>query len=99
MGRQSGFPLGGVATHYYQEYEYQEYEYQENEIYQEHESHQQYKGTPFDRERLERALTLLVARHDALRIVFDEQGTQRVLPHQPSPALQVIHCGAVGGKP
>lgn len=99
MGRQSGFPLGGVATHYYQEYEYQEYEYQEYEYqeyeYQEHESHQQYKGTPFDRERLERALTLLVARHDALRIVFDEQGTQRVLPHQPSPALQVIHCGAV----
>ncbi|ERT15075.1 non-ribosomal peptide synthetase [Photorhabdus temperata] len=70
MGRQAGFRLGGVATHYYNEYE----------------------GQPFDAMRLEQALFALIARHDALRIVFDEQGMQRVLPQQPKPALDVVHC-------
>ncbi|WP_455812808.1 amino acid adenylation domain-containing protein [Pseudomonas graminis] len=71
-GRQSGFDLGGVATHYYSEYQ----------------------GEAFDAPRLERALTQLVARHDALRLVFDEQGMQRVLPEQPAPALTIRHCTA-----
>lgn len=71
-GRQSGFHLGGVATHYYSEY----------------------AGDAFDAMRLERALSLLVARHDALRIVFDEQGRQRVLAGQPGPALHIVACEA-----
>lgn len=71
-GRQSGFELGGVATHYYSEYE----------------------GDAFDAARLEHALSQMVARHDALRLIFDEQGMQRVLPEQPGAALTVLRCPA-----
>ncbi|MEJ4043669.1 amino acid adenylation domain-containing protein [Erwinia sp. SLM-02] len=71
-GRQSGFDLGGVATHYYSEYE----------------------GDAFDAGRLDRALGQMVARHDALRLIFDEQGMQRVLPEQPGAALTVLRCPA-----
>ncbi|MBK0002904.1 non-ribosomal peptide synthetase [Erwinia sp. S38] len=71
-GRQSGFDLGGVATHYYSEYQ----------------------GDAFDAARLEQALSQLVARHDALRLIFDEQGMQRVLPEQPGAALTVLRCPA-----
>ncbi|CDM88840.1 non-ribosomal peptide synthetase [Xenorhabdus bovienii] len=77
MGRQAGFHLGGVATHYYNEYEYHGNE-----------------GTAFDPTRLEKALSQLVARHDALRIVFDEHGAQRALAQQPSSALTMISCRA-----
>ncbi|HEY0640001.1 MAG TPA: amino acid adenylation domain-containing protein, partial [Pseudonocardiaceae bacterium] len=59
VGRDEGFALGGVATHYYNEFD----------------------GEGVDLERLRRAWDTLVARHEMLRAVFDEDtGDQRILP-------------------
>ncbi|ADH66472.1 Phenyloxazoline synthase MbtB [Nocardiopsis dassonvillei] len=58
IGRQDGQPLGGVAAHFYTEFD----------------------GHGVDPERLASALRAVVERHPMLRVRFDDDGHQRVLP-------------------
>lgn len=52
--------------------------------------YREYDTTGVDLSRLERAVDALVARHDMLRAVFDEQGMLRILPEVPAYAIEVI---------
>ena len=45
--------------------------------------------TPFDMTRLEEAWNLLIARHDALRLVVDDSGRQRILEEVPRYRIEV----------
>ncbi|MBB0247333.1 non-ribosomal peptide synthetase, partial [Streptomyces alkaliphilus] len=63
-GRAEGLPLGGVATHYYHEYD----------------RTPPAGDPEADLERLERAWARLVAHHPMLRMTVDERGSQRILP-------------------
>ncbi|WP_435113287.1 amino acid adenylation domain-containing protein [Nocardiopsis synnemataformans] len=63
IGRQDGQPLGGVAAHFYTEFD----------------------GHGVDPERLAAALRTVVERHPMLRVRFDDDGHQRVLPAVAAP--------------
>ncbi|MCP9618773.1 amino acid adenylation domain-containing protein [Nocardia otitidiscaviarum] len=67
VGRQPGQRLGGVAAHFYNEFD----------------------GRDVDPDRLEAAVTALLARHDMLRASFDADGRQRVLARSPWNGLRV----------
>ncbi|WP_026123000.1 non-ribosomal peptide synthetase, partial [Nocardiopsis halotolerans] len=58
VGRRDGQPLGGVAAHFYTEFD----------------------GRGVDPDRLAEALGAVVDRHPMLRVRFDDDGHQRVLP-------------------
>ncbi|WP_053618397.1 non-ribosomal peptide synthetase, partial [Nocardiopsis sp. NRRL B-16309] len=64
IGRDPAFPLGGVATFYYREYD----------------RHPKADDPEADVERLAAAWNRLVARHPMLRMVVERDGRQRVLP-------------------
>ncbi|RKS09343.1 amino acid adenylation domain-containing protein [Nocardiopsis sp. Huas11] len=64
IGRDPAFPLGGVATFYYREYD----------------RHPKADDPEADVERLAAAWNRLVARHPMLRMVVDRDGRQRILP-------------------
>jgi amino acid adenylation domain-containing protein len=49
----------------------------------------EFDGQDVDLERLEAAWNRLIERHDMLRVVFDDQGQQRVLAQVPRYALQI----------
>lgn len=51
--------------------------------------YREYDVENLDVERLEAALNTLIARHDMLRVVFDEEGRQRILPSVPRYAVAV----------
>ncbi|GAA2014582.1 non-ribosomal peptide synthetase [Nocardiopsis rhodophaea] len=68
MGRTEDFALGGVASHWY-------WEFEENDI---------------DLQRLEAAWNRLIERHEMLRAVFGEDGTQRILPDVPHYRITVV---------
>ncbi len=53
----------------------------------------EFDGADVDLGRLERALDRLVARHDMLRAVFDDNGDQRVLPEVPAVRIPVRDAG------
>ncbi|MBB0232802.1 phosphopantetheine-binding protein, partial [Streptomyces calidiresistens] len=63
-GRAEGLPLGGVATHYYHEYD----------------RTPPNGDPEADLARLEKAWARLVAHHPMLRMTVDERGSQRILP-------------------
>ncbi|WP_330456386.1 amino acid adenylation domain-containing protein [Streptomyces sp. NBC_00820] len=54
----------------------------------------EFDGTGLDLERLERAWNQLVARHEMLRAVFDEDGGQRILAEVPRATIPVEHAAA-----
>ncbi|MFI1202616.1 amino acid adenylation domain-containing protein [Streptomyces sp. NPDC020883] len=68
LGRTEDFALGGVASHWYWEFEEED----------------------LDLARLETAWNRLVARHEMLRAVFGEDGTQRILPSVPPYRIEVV---------
>jgi pyochelin synthetase len=45
--------------------------------------------TQIDLKKLQLALKILISRHDMLRVVFDENGMQRILPNVPEFILQI----------
>lgn len=51
--------------------------------------YREYDAENLDIERLEAALNTLIARHEMLRVVFDEEGRQRILPSVPRYAVAV----------
>lgn len=55
--------------------------------------YREYDATDLDLPRLERALNALIARHDMLRAVFDENGQQRVLAEVPAYSIEVVDGG------
>ncbi|MCA9696465.1 MAG: AMP-binding protein, partial [Myxococcales bacterium] len=52
-------------------------------------SYHEFDGVDLDLPRLERAWQRLIARHDALRLVVDEDGLQRVLDPESAPAYAI----------
>ncbi|MFF2505878.1 amino acid adenylation domain-containing protein [Streptomyces sp. NPDC058067] len=54
----------------------------------------EFDGTGLDLERLERAWNQLIARHEMLRAVFDEEGRQRILAEVPRVTIPVGHAAA-----
>ncbi|MER7394483.1 amino acid adenylation domain-containing protein [Streptomyces sp. NPDC000151] len=72
FGRTEDFALGGVASHWYWEFE----------------------DDNLDVRRLEDAWNRVVARHEMLRAVFGEDGTQRILPAVPEYRIDVTDVSA-----
>ncbi|MGW5194399.1 amino acid adenylation domain-containing protein [Kribbella sp. NPDC004138] len=56
----------------------------------------EFDGRDVDLQRLEAAVNRLVGRHDMLRAVIDESGTQRVLPSVPRYVVQVTRTDEAG---
>ncbi len=71
LGRRPEFPLGGVGSHWYWEFD----------------------GRDVDLDRLATTWNTLVARHEMLRAVFDDDGRQRVLPDVPVFRIGVTPAG------
>ncbi|GAB3456744.1 non-ribosomal peptide synthetase [Streptomonospora sediminis] len=69
IGRQDGRPLGGVAAHFYTEFD----------------------GGAVDPQRLTAALRAVVERHPMLRVRFDDDGRQRVLPPGGAEPAVTVH--------
>ncbi len=67
VGRAPGQPLGGVAAHFYHEFD----------------------GEGVDPDRLERAVRAVLARHGMLRVVINDDGTQRIVEPGGWPGLRV----------
>ncbi|WP_051791530.1 non-ribosomal peptide synthetase [Amycolatopsis jejuensis] len=55
--------------------------------------YREYDIEDLDLSRLEDAVNLLVARHEMLRVVFDAQGEQRILPEVPRFRIEVTEAG------
>lgn len=82
IGRNPGFPLGGVATFYYREYDRVPGP----------------EGPEEDLARLTLAWNRLVEHHPMLRMVVDGEGRQHVLPAVEPYEIEVVDLRAVTGK-
>ncbi|MCQ0021053.1 phosphopantetheine-binding protein [Actinomadura madurae] len=82
IGRNPGFPLGGVATFYYREYDRVPGP----------------EGPEEDLARLTLAWNRLVEHHPMLRMVVDGEGRQHVLPAVEPYEIEVVDLRAVTGE-
>ncbi|GAA2136219.1 hypothetical protein GCM10009760_15560 [Kitasatospora kazusensis] len=57
----------------------------------------EFDGPDLDLPRLETAWNLLIARHEMLRAVFDEDGGQRILPEVPEVTIPVVEAAGPDG--